>query len=152
MDEGTPLREMERMRKMMDRMFLNFWDTYTPMIESRSPTEIEKQERFRLARANMHETESGMVASFELPGVSKEDIQLDIHDNHAEVKVEKKQENKNNDKVAPSYEMQSFNFHGQLHFPKPIDPSKATASYKDGILRIEAPKRQIDGTRRLQIK
>ncbi|MBI3035314.1 Hsp20/alpha crystallin family protein [Candidatus Woesearchaeota archaeon] len=48
----------------------------------------------RLPVADVAETENSIIATFELPGVSKEEIELNVTDDRVEVKVERKVEKK----------------------------------------------------------
>jgi len=60
-------------------------------------------------------------AYVELPGVEKNDIQLDVTDGRAEVKAK--------------------NFHKVLDLPtKDVEFEKASANYKNGVLEVIIPK------------
>lgn len=107
----------------------------------------------RLPIADLYETESSVVATFELPGVEKEDVQLDVTEDRIEVKVEKKAEKETEEKGAYSYEMKSRSFYGALPMPKGVAAENAEASYRNGVLRIEIPKIKPQDTRkRIEIK
>jgi HSP20 family protein len=94
----------------------------------------------RPAFANVYETETGVIAEFELPGVDKKDIQLDITAHDVEVKVERKEEKEEKGKKLYRHEVRSMSFYRRVSFPVEIVPEKAKATYRNGILRIEAPK------------
>ncbi len=75
----------------------------------------------------------------DLPGVTKEDIHLDLDGNelvvrvkHAEDKEEKSENFVRRERVYGSY-CRSFDVTG-------IDTDKITASYKDGVLELSLPK------------
>lgn len=94
----------------------------------------------RLPVADLYETESSVIATFELPGVEKEEIQLDVTEDRIEVKVEKKAE-------------KEINFYGALPMPKDVVAENAEATYKNGILRIEIPKaKKQDSRKRIEIR
>lgn len=83
----------------------------------------------RIPVADMVETESSMIATFELPGVEKEDIQLNVLEGRIEVKVEKKAEKEVEGKENYAYEMRSHSFYSALPLPAEVTAENADASY-----------------------
>ena len=111
------------------------------------------EEVARLPVADIYETENSVIAAFELPGVKKEDIELNITDDRVEVKVERKLEKTAEEKEGYSYEMRSYSFYGALPLPLDVIAEQANAAYKDGILRVEIPKaKKQDLKKRIEIK
>ena len=152
-----PFEEIERMHEEMDRLFRrSFYGNDRALLENKG----EKGElspwnkNIRTPMCHMHETENNIVATFELPGVEKSDIQLNVDDFSVEVKVELKKEKKHEDKEKQTYgySMQTQSFYRRLPLLKEVDSSKATAEYKDSILRVEMPKKEKGKGRALQIK
>jgi len=138
-------RDMMRMQREMDKMFSRMFDTQGPMLS------YEGQPKNELARSpvcDMCETENSYVAGIELPGVEKGDIQLDVTDSGITVKVAQKDEKKDDD----SYSLSSQSYYRQISLPKNADAENAKASYKNGILRVEVPKRELKAKKRLQIE
>jgi HSP20 family protein len=107
---------------------------------------------WRAPRCDVTETDDSIVSAFELPGADKSDIELNVNDDAIEVKVEKKQENVQ--KGDESYHSMSArqSFYRHIPLPKNVDASKATAEYKNGILRVEVPKAAKAKAKRLEIK
>jgi HSP20 family protein len=95
---------------------------------------------YRTPVTELQETESSVVASFDMPGVDKNDIQLNVNEDSVEVKVEKKQEREEKGTDTHYYAMASRSFYRCMPLPKRINPEKALAEYKDGVLRITMPK------------
>ncbi len=90
-------------------------------------------------RADVRETETEYIVEAELPGVNKEDIVIDLHDDVLTLGVDIKQEkNEENDgyiykeRHRGSYR-RSFNVYN-------IDNEKVKATYKNGILTVNLPK------------
>ena len=111
------------------------------------------EEVARLPVANIYETESAVIAAFELPGAKKEDIELNITEGRIEVKVERKLEKKAEEKDGCSYEMRSRSFYGALPLPSDVAAEQANAAYKDGILRVEIPKaKKQDSKKRIEVR
>ena len=156
-----PFDELARMHEEMDRIFgMHFGMPDRRLIGHSGNRSLERPSAGQTAMAripvcNMQETESKMIATFELPGVDKKDINLNVDDDRIELKVEARQEKKTEDKEKGhySYMSQSSAFYRSMMFPKEVDSSKAEAEYKDGILRIEVPKKEKSNQkRRLEIR
>jgi HSP20 family protein len=148
-----PFEELDRMHEEMDRLFRRSFGHERPLLEHDGKGNTQLVARTPVY--HMQETESGIIAAFELPGVNKADIELNVEDDSIELKVESKTEKKHEDKdkKSTSYFMHKSSFYRKVPLPKQIESSKATAEYKDGVLRIEAPKKaESSGGKRLQIK
>ncbi|MHA1975768.1 MAG: Hsp20/alpha crystallin family protein [Candidatus Hodarchaeales archaeon] len=76
-------------------------------------------------RAEIDKDEERYTITFEIPGVSKEDIQLEVASDGIWLKAE-------NEKLDKKYK-------NHFHFKEPIDPEKVSAKLKAGILSITAP-------------
>lgn len=91
----------------------------------------------------------------ELPGVSKEDLDISISDNHIDIKAQHKDEKKE-EKDNYLYQERSYmNFHRSLEFPEEILADTAEAKLEDGVLTISLPKKQLPESsevKKLEIK
>ena len=88
----------------------------------------------------------------ELPGFSKEDININIEDECMTISVERKSESEDS---KPNY-LRRERFYGSYSRSfdlSGIDADKISASYADGILSLELPKQaaQLPASRRLEI-
>src|SRR6056297_2997261 len=97
--------EMKRMQKYMDEMFGNMWGQNLML-----PGKKENKEMVRTPVCDVCETESNMVVNFEIPGVDKEDIDLNVTEDSVEVKVEQKQEKEDDNEEGYSYSSMSRSF------------------------------------------
>jgi HSP20 family protein len=149
-------REIELMHEEMDRLFMGAYGLNDKqLIGHSSANNALAKPAARNPVCHLQETESQLIASFELPGVNKGDIELNVDRDHIEVKVEQKQEQKKEDKEKGNYSYisSSRSFHRYIPLAKEIDPNNAKAGYKDGILRVEMPKmKEEKSSRRLQIE
>ncbi len=148
--------ERRRLQEEMDRMIVNAFG-HRPAIAIKPkgrccPT--KKDPKFRTPLTNMYETEKKVIACIELPGVEKKDIQLDINEGAIEVKVETKVEKKKDKEGEYYYASSSQSFYRRMPIPKYVDSEKAEAEYKNGMLKIEIPKKSIKDNKpkRLNIK
>lgn len=97
-----------------------------------------------LPPANIKETSDAFHVEMILPGMSKEDIKLEIDNNRITVKGEKRvtkegQEKENYTHREFSYQSfeRSFNLNNSM-----LDVDKIEAKYEDGMLMLTLPKRE----------
>jgi HSP20 family protein len=140
-----------------DRMFPGFFRG-GPQIGYKGKGSVPaNREHFRPALADVYETEGSVIACFELPGAKKEDIDVSISDGMIEVKVESgfEKQHEDKDKGTRAYERRSSQFYQRVMLPDYAVADKAEANYKNGVLRIEVPKREKqhqDKKRKIQIR
>lgn len=153
--ENDLFDEFRRLQQEMQRMRLG---PYLVLPEFRKKGEKALQRAQynrdwpRIPKCELCETESSFIANFELPGVDKKDIRLNINKDSIEVKVEKKQEKEVKKKGSYRYDSSSKSFYRSLPLPKSVDPSKSTAVYKNGMLRVEAAKAKKEQSKSIEIK
>ncbi|HMV27523.1 Hsp20/alpha crystallin family protein [bacterium] len=88
----------------------------------------------------------------ELPGVSKNDVKITIHDNVLTVQGEKKQESENKENNYHRVERSYGSFMRSFRLPSMVKGEKIDANYKDGILTIVLPKAEEAKTKEIEIK
>jgi len=123
-----------------EKMFDNFFEDERMFLEPMKNTKKELQ--FRQPLVDLKETEKEFIATLEIPGVDKKDIQLNITDNSIEVKVEKKSEMKIEDENKGYIRSERVynGFYRSMSLPSRVISQKAKASYKNGILEVIIPK------------
>ena len=144
--------EMRRMQEQMDSMFSDFFDT-EPFIGNHYLLEDGSGKSKELVSSNykaptsdLYETEKEVVAEIDIPGVDKNDIKVNVTEDAIEIKAEKKNEVKQEDKKKGMFRLErSFTgFHRSFALPNNVDPDKANAEYKDGVLKITVPKLKVE--------
>ena len=91
---------------------------------------------------NVLESEESFKIELAAPGLKKEDFKVNIHENTLTISTENKTETE--EKVG-KYTRKEFNyasFKRSFTLPKSVDGEKIVASYNDGILGIELPKKE----------
>lgn len=103
-------------------------------------------------KIDVKEDDKSYTVQADIPGVKKEDIQVDIDGDTVSLRAEAKQEKeeKKGEKVVyseRSYGMVSRSF----SLPTEVDDKAAKAEYKDGVLKLVLPKKSNGGGRRISI-
>ncbi len=142
--------DMKRMREEMDSLFDNFFYSEPQLLlggPSKGNSMITK-ERYRAPVFDISETDKDYKISLEIPGSKKEDIKVNITDNNLEIKAEHKKEEKKEDKEKGyySYSKSYAGYYRSFALPRNIDANKISAEYKDGVLHLSIPKKEIAGT------
>lgn len=105
------------------------------------PEYIYNEEIDKLAMpVELHEKDKEYTVKAELPGVKKEDLDINIDKNHITINAKKEEENKEDTKGYRKSEFRYGEFSRTVYFPQEIDVEKTSAKLEHGILRIEAPK------------
>lgn len=93
-------------------------------------------------KVNISENKTGYVITAELPGVKKEDINIDLAHNTLTLKGEKKFEKKDEEGGYLRIESGYGKFSRSFNISDDVDINKADASFKDGILKVELKKKE----------
>ena len=80
------------------------------------------------------------VVRAEVPGISKDDIKLRLHDNTLTIEGEKKYENRKEEDGYYFSERSYGSFYRTVPLAKNVVTDKAKAKYDKGVIEIELPK------------
>lgn len=105
-------------------------------------------------KVDIQEDKAAYRVQAELPGVKKEDIQVDIDGAIITIKAEIRQQDSTGE---DSRNLRTERYYGSVarrfELPTEIDLEKAEARYEEGLLLLELPKRQaLENSRKLNIK
>ena len=137
--------EMRRMQENMDRLFGELAGGSFGSDQTLLPSaEGERLPATREAVTDVYETDEEVVAEFELPGLDKQDVDVQVHDDCIEVsgKKEEKQEGKQ------KREHRSVSFYRRLPLPANADPENVTATFENGVLKVRMAKSEKKATGR----
>jgi len=116
---------------MMDEFFNN------------SLTQSERKNGFRL---DVLENDKEYIIEGELPGVQRENIQIDFENNLLKISVEQKNEESVEEKNYVHRERKIFSMERVLKF-KDINSEAIEAKLEQGILTVKLPKQEIIDTK-----
>jgi HSP20 family protein len=122
---------------ILDRVFD---DEYFPVLSARSPA------------VDVREKDNRYFIEVELPGVSEKDLKLELKNELLTLSTEKKEEGKTESGKWIRRERRESYFSRSFELPEDADGEKIQASFKDGLLTIELPKKPEASPRLVPVK
>lgn len=104
-------------------------------------------------RLDVTEDDKSFLVKAEVPGVSKDDIQISIEGNQVAISAEVKRETSK--KGDDRKELYTERYYGKVYrafiLPNDLDSSKADAHYDGGVLTLTLPKKANGSARRITV-
>ena len=146
-------------------MVIKMWDIFEEM-QKRFKQEMGRMERllrelrkpiapltgFREPLADIQVTDKDVIINVELPGVDKEDVQLNITEDSIDIKAEKKKEVIEKKKGYFRQERGYAGFRRYFSLPVKVIPEKAEAKLEKGVLRIRIPRAKLEKKKKKEVK
>jgi HSP20 family protein len=132
-----PMREMMTMREQMNRLVNEFFGRgggeeaegwvsggWTPPVE-------------------IYDTEDALMVRVELPGVAKEDVHVEVHENTLSLRGERKPDPSIKESQYHRQERAYGPFQRAFRLPVQVDTAKVQATYRNGLLELRIPKSEV---------
>lgn len=101
----------------------------------------------------MFEREGQLHIRADLPGMNKDDVQIDVEDDAVLLRGERREERREEREGMYRREVSYGSFYREIPLPSNVDAENASANFRDGVLEITMPMRQSEGRgRRLEIQ
>jgi HSP20 family protein len=152
----SPFALMRRLNDDIDRLFENFGlgSALPRAASSTGATRFGAQESaptLWVPHIEMFEQDGKLVVQAELPGLRKEDVHAQIEEDAVIIWGEREQESKKNEGGVYVSERAYGSFYRVIPLPEGVDAANATATFRDGVLRIEVPSPKQQRGRTLEI-
>ncbi len=138
--------EMER---WFDRMFEDFWRRPLP---SRWRPERWWPGEVSMPALDVFEEKDDVVVKAELPGLGKEDLQVQITGNTLTLKGEKKKKEEVKQEEYYYCERSHGSFTRNIELPCEVKSDQTKASFKDGVLEVRLPKTEESKKKSIAVK
>jgi HSP20 family protein len=89
---------------------------------------------------DLYEGDEAFTVKAELPGFSKDDVQVEMKDDQLTLKGERKHQTDVNEAKYHRVERVYGTFQRTIRLPAVVDVDKAEAIFKDGVLKLTLPK------------
>jgi HSP20 family protein len=140
----TPMQNLASFQDEMNRMFNEFF-------RGGSGEEAGWGVRTWAPPVDIYETDDAVVLKAELPGVSKEDVSVEIHQNTLMLRGERKHEAEVKEENYHRVERAYGTFQRSFVLPTLVDQEHVQATYKDGVLELRLPKSEAAKPKRIAI-
>ena len=100
--------------------------------------------------ADIEETDDAWIVEAELPGVKREDVNVEMHDSELVITGEIKERERKG--ILRRRTRKTGEFDYRVTLPGHVDASNIEASLNDGILTVRVPKSEQARARRIEVK
>ncbi len=131
---------LDGFRREMDRVFEDFFSGWGV-----------RKGQF-LPPVDIHETESEVVVTVEVPGLTAKEIDISVSEDALTISGEKKGEHEEKGKNYHVVERSYGSFQRTIPLPAAVKSAEAAATCKEGVLTITLPKAEKAKVRKIEIK
>ena len=138
-ERTQPLNDVERLRRMLDQTFGSFGlpGLMTEAVGWSPPVDIEEQD-------------DAYVIEAELPGVQKDDVNIELQSNELMVTGEIKEREREG--ILRKRTRRIGRFEYRVRLPEQVDSDNVAAKLNDGVLTVRVPKVQRADRRQIKVK
>ena len=156
---GNPFGMMRSMMDQMDRLFEDFTGTSLGRTRSMAvppagPGAGYGTTSLWYPQIEVSEKQGNLVVCADLPGLKKEDVQLEVHDDRLVLQGERRNESSQTEGGLYRTERSYGSFYRTIPLPDGVNPDQVRATFKDGVLEVTVPipnrQQQLQG-RRIEI-
>ncbi|MEW6324561.1 MAG: Hsp20/alpha crystallin family protein [Nitrospirota bacterium] len=151
MASRRPFSELTRMEREMERWFDDVlggpWRRFGLPDWWRRRELIPRQPAIEIS-----EDRDSLIVKAEIPGLKKEDLQVNLAEGLLTIRGERKHEEEKKEKGYFYSERSYGSFSRSIQLPAEVQSDKVNASFKDGVLEIRLPKTEQAKQREVSIK
>lgn len=137
---GTAFRDMEKLFDDWNQWPVSLQKKMADLSQGFSPS------------CEVTENKEQYLLKFDLPGLTKDQIKVELHDNRLTVSGERKSEKKEETAKRHFSEVSYGSFLRTFTFPTPVDAERVEAKYDNGVLNLSIAKSDLAKIRQINIK
>jgi HSP20 family protein len=134
-----PMRSLARRDDLFEDMFREVFGTPESGVGPLEPA------------AEVAEADGDVIVKLEVPGVEKDQLHVSVAEDEVTVRGETRKETEEKKKSYYRQEIRYGAFQRTVALPAEVDPAKARAELKDGILKLTLPKAAQAKARRVDV-
>jgi HSP20 family protein len=138
-----PFRELNTLQSEMNRLFDSVFDA--PRASGGGAL------RRWMPAMDLVETDDHFVLRADLPGLTEDDVKIEVEDGTLVVSGERKAEHEERGEGFHRLERAFGTFSRSLTLPKGVDADAVTANFERGVLEVRVPKPEQRKPRRIEI-
>lgn len=132
-DVSQPLSPFSSVDRMMREMLRVFGDFTSDVGYS-----MDGEKALAVPRGDFYRKDGKIFAEFELPGIDLSKVELNVFEDRLTLKAEKSDEKTVEENDLFRSERYFGTMSRSIQFPVEVDPESAKASFKNGVLTVEA--------------
>jgi HSP20 family protein len=129
----SPLEEMEQRLQDLFRKPFPLQPSFWPRLRTSEIEEVSP-------KVDIYDEADSFVIKAEIPGINKEDVEVNLTEDMITISGEKKREEEVEKKGYYRMERSYGSFARSFRLPEEIESDKAKATFKDGVLEVRVPK------------
>jgi HSP20 family protein len=138
----SPSSEIRGLQREIDRMFDQFFPT-RPAGEADSAVWAP--------RTDLIESEDAYVIHLDVPGMVKDELDVNYQDGMLTIAGERKSDQRNEHDNVVRIERAFGRFYRSFTLPRAVNAAKIEATYTDGVLTVRVPKAEESKPRRIKV-
>jgi HSP20 family protein len=140
MTRWDPIQQIAQIQRELDRAFGGL---------------LPDGEQARLAwmpAVDVEQTDDEIILRFDLPGMNRDDVSIDVRDRTLVVSGERREEKEENHEGFFTRERVVGKFTRSFMLPEGVDPGTVEAQFKDGVLTVRIPRPKEEQPRQIEIQ
>ena len=128
-----PWQELNDMQRQLERLF-----------NEKVANGLVERELIKAPAAELRETDEAIYLRLELPGISANDLDIQVTKNSVSIVGERKNSNHSEEEGVTKSEFFYGKFQRVIPLPSHVQNTQVVADYQDGILSLTLPKVQAE--------
>lgn len=141
----SPRADLNRMQRDFDTLFSSVFPTFGTEDDNEEPVSWHP-------RVDVVETPDSFELAIDVPGVSKDDLTINLHDGVLSVSGERTARSLEETDTVVRFERQTGRFYRSFTLSNKIDEKKIEARQENGVLIVRLPKLEESKPRKISIK
>lgn len=134
----------------MERMFRDFFLSPFPLMRTPRLLSVPGQEI--LPEVDLKETDQELILSATVPGLTKDEINIDVTNDSISISGERKTEEEQPGERYHFRQQSYGQFQVRYSLPADVKPEEVKASYKNGVLEVHMPKSEVKQATKVDVQ
>jgi HSP20 family protein len=139
----SPIGELVSLRQAMDRLFEDSF--VRPRVWGFGPDGATS------LPLDITNSKDALLVDAALPGIRPEDVEITVEDGTVTIRAESRSESESTDGEALVKEIRRGAMSRTVALPTGLEPDKATATFRDGVLHLRFPRSEAVKPRQIRI-
>jgi len=139
----NPFRDLTQVEDSFERLFNEMF---------KSVKRSEQKDMENLPACDISEDQTKYILKFDLPGVPKENVKVEINNDQLTIRAERKEEKVTDDKKKHLSEVYYGSYFRSFTLPGSVDEKKVDAKFSDGVLTVTVAKTELPTVKQIPVQ